>query len=362
MEVSLVRKLLNRYRKMQYLFYGRHTESVMSAGVLCNTEPFYYEINHGDIVHPCVRFIEQGFEGHQWWMVYTPYYASNASMENPILCYAESKDSMPPVYWKVYCGIKEGYDVGYNSDPTLFYENNQLYVFWRENQTSRILKQGFQRATWGCKVRHGAIVQEFGPIVYTVDAETDAETCPTFIKRDGRYLCYAMHLKFHLKCIQRLHPLVRKYACMLCNVLDIAGIWSQQKCYGIAIWKSSNIEHVFKCVETVQFLNKNGLYRPWHMDFFEYEGVAYAIIQTNQCNADLCLARSDDYKHFQFFEKPLITNQSIGKVGIYKPTGGVINGVFYLYYTAQDLNDRKMNKMYLATMDFSELLHRLGWK
>lgn len=356
----MVRRLVNQYRKMQYLFYHRYAEAVMPAGVLCGVDRFHYETNHGDIVHPCVRFIEKSFEGHQWWMVYTPYYLSNAALENPILCYADSVDGVPPVHWKVYCEIKRGHDVGYNSDPTLFYENNQLYVFWRENQTERILKQGFQRATWGCKVQRGAVVQEFGPVVHTEDPETDAEVCPTFIKRNGEYLCYAMHLRFHLKWIQHLCPEIRKYAYVLYSLLDISGIYSQQRSYGIAIWKSPAIEHDFRYMDTVQFSNMNGLYRPWHMDFFEYDGVVYVIVQTNQCNADLCLARSDDNKHFHFFRKPLITNLSIGKLGIYKPTAGVVNGKFYLYYTAQDPNDRRMNKMYLTIMEFSELLHQLS--
>lgn len=96
------------------------------------------------------------------------------------------------------------------------------------------------------------------------------------------------------------------------------------------------------------------------MDFFLYDGVKYAIVQTNQCNADLCLAKCIGNDNFEFFKKPLITNASIGKVGIYKPTAGVINGLFYIYYTAQDKTNRSLNKLYLSTMPFEELLVKIS--
>ena len=73
-------------------------------------------------------------------------------------------------------------------------------------------------------------------------------------------------------------------------------------------------------------------------------------------NADLCLAYSDDYKNFTFFGKPLITNTTIGKLGIYKPTAGVIGDKFYLYYTAEDMDNRALNKIYKAEMDFEQLI------
>lgn len=51
-----------------------------------------------------------------------------------------------------------------------------------------------------------------------------------------------------------------------------------------------------------------------------------------------------------------MTNETCGKVGIYKPTAGVVNGNFFLYYTAQDKDNRALNKLYLTAMDFGELL------
>lgn len=140
-------------------------------------------------------------------------------------------------------------------------------------------------------------------------------------------------------------------------MLDLLGVYSQQKSFGIAIWKGSkNATEQCQYDKTVQFINKNKLWRPWHMDFFDYEGRRYALVQTNQCNADIALAYSDDLYHFTFYKKPLITNHSIGKIGLYKPTGLVLNGIFYLLYTAQDKDNRALNKLYMTEMNFLKLI------
>lgn len=139
----------------------------------------------------------------------------------------------------------------------------------------------------------------------------------------------------------------------ICDLLFGLG---QQKSYGIARWFSDSIDKAFKYITTVKFNGVNALYRPWHMDFFVHGGRLYAIVQSNQMNADICLAYSDDFEHLTFYEKPLITNATIGKMGIYKPTAGVVGDSFYLYYTAQDIDNRALNKLYLTTINVSEII------
>lgn len=354
--MAFLRSLLNSYRKVQYATFGRPVLGELCPGVPCRIEPFKAEINHGDVVHPCVRYISDGYEGHCWWMVYTPYYGADASMENPILCYAESNEPVPPVEWKVYGEVKGKPEKGYNSDPVLLYTKEKLYVFWREYQTPTVLAAGHQVGTFGGIVKDGGIVNEFGPVVWSDDAEIDPEVSPTFIEKDGKYICYAMHLKFHSKRLKRQRPLLKNVLTKIITISDLLGFGGQQKSFGIARWESENIEKPFHYVDTVKFKNCNALYRPWHMDFFEHQHRLHAIVQTNQMNADLCLAYSDDYKNFTFFGKPLITNTTIGKLGIYKPTAGVIEDKFYLYYTAEDMDNRALNKIYKAEMDFEQLI------
>lgn len=351
-----VRSLINAYRKFQYTICRRSRYGVMAPGTLCTIEPFQSDINHGDVVHPCVRYIPEGYEEHRWWMVYTPYYGADASMENPILCYAESNEPVPPTEWKVYCEVKGKPKKGYNSDPVLFYSLGQLYVFWREYGTEAVETAGHEVATFGGVVKAGKIVDPFGPVVWSDDMEVDNEVCPTFVQNDNSYYCFAMHLQFHSKWIKKQHPIIKKAITRILALTDLLGLGSQQRSYGIARWESDKIDKPFQYLDTVKFAKCNTLYRPWHMDFFEYKGLLYAIVQTNQCNADLCLAYSSDKKHFTFFGKPLITNATVGKFGIYKPTAGIINETFYLYYTAQDHDNRDLNKLYLTTTYAKDLL------
>ena len=358
------RSLINFYRRFQYFFFGRSRFGIMQPGVEVKIEPFRQEENHGDVVHPCVRYIPDGFEGHKWWMVYTPYYNSNAALENPILCYSENDDpDEPPTNWKVYCLVNEKPIDGYNSDPTLLYVNNRLYVYWRENIVQNKERYNYWRATFVAEVSNGEVTKCTNtPILQTNDDEIDAETCPTFVcENDGSFTAYAMHLQFHSKRVKRLGAGLKKIINGLLLVTDMLGIYSQQKHFGIAIWKGSTPETPFKHTKTVRFRNCNKLYRPWHMDFFDYEGKRYAIVQTNMSNADICLAESEDSENFVIFNKPLITNQTIGKVGIYKPTAGVTaGGVFYLYYSAQDTNNRALNRLYLTIERVDHLLSAIN--
>lgn len=353
--MPLARTILNIYRRFQYSLCGRLTSGVMQIGQPCHIESFKHEINHGDVVHPCVRYIPEGYEGHCWWLVYTPYYGGDAGMENPILCYAESNEHVPPTEWRIYCEVKGKPEKGYNSDPVLLYTKRKLYVFWREYQTPSIIAAGHQIGTFGGIVKDGGVVNEFGPIVWSDNVEIDPGVSPTFIERDGKYICYAMHLKFHSKWLRRQNKHIKNLLTKLITFFDLLGFGGQQKSYGIARWESISIEKPFHYVETLKFKNCNTLYRPWHMDFFEDHGQLFAIVQTNQSNADLSLAYSDDSMHFTFYKNPLITNASIGKLGIYKPTAGVVGKNFYLYYTAQDPENRSLNKLYLTQILIHEL-------
>lgn len=355
--MTFVRKVLSVYRKIQYKVYGRSEYGVIFPGVLCTHTPFDDEVNHGDVVHPCVRYIPEGYLGHKWWMVYTPYYAANDTTENPILCYGDNETEEPPTHWIVKYQVQGQPSKGYNSDPTLLFDNGKLYVMWRENLTERCEKAGFVRATFGAVVEENNIGAVFGPFVGTKDFEVDAEVSPTFIKdKNGRYRCLATHLRFHSPFIASQKGLTKKLLSVLANVSDILGIWSQQKAYGMSQWSCDNFEGCYKLDRTIKFSNCNKLYRPWHMDIFEYNNNLYAVVQSNQCNADICLAESTDGIHFRMFDKPLMTNKSCGKIGIYKPCAGIVGDTLYLYYTAQDLDNRKLNKLYLTKFKFANIL------
>ena len=65
----------------------------------------------------------------------------------------------------------------------------------------------------------------------------------------------------------------------------------------------------------------------------------FAVVLTNKKHGDICLARSDDGRHFHLYKKPLITDGSFGMNGLYKPSAVVVNGIFMLFYTYLDRGD-----------------------
>lgn len=85
----------------------------------------------------------------------------------------------------------------------------------------------------------------------------------------------------------------------------------------------------------------------------------FAVIQTNEQFADICLARNIGNDYFQFYSKPLITSKSIGMKGIYKPSADIIDNTFYLYYTAKDNKDHSLNRMFVTSVKWNQLLKKL---
>lgn len=331
----------------------------MTAGTLCQVSEFKTNLYHGDIVHPCVRFIEKKFKGYNWWLIYTPYYNAKPDVENPILCYGVSENGEPPTDWTVYKEIIGKPLQGYNSDPTMFFDNGGLNIFWRENATPRTKKDKLYRATYGCIISEKDQKDIKTPILCEKDIFFDKEVSPAILKVENSYVAYAMHMRFKNSRLHSDISFFEKLIQISLKLFSLLEIYNEQKTFGISIWRSKSLEETFKYIKTFKIKKRNKLYRPWHLDVFEHENKLYAIIQTTQCNADIGLAVSDNYENFTMYSKPLITNTSINKVGIYKPTGFVHKDVFYLYYTAQDKNNRKLNKMYLTKLPFNELLKKV---
>ena len=360
MNQLLIRQILKFYRLILSFFFKKSNNSVMKCGVSCSISEFEFDINKGDIVHPCVRYSEKLFKGHHWWLIYTPYYDSNPDLENPILCYGIDDDGIAPLKWEVYCQIVNKPLTGYNSDPTMFFDEEGLNIYWRENHTPRTRFNNLERCTYGCVITEEGKYNMENPILPEKNIFSDREVSPTIINKNSKYIGFAMHLKFKNPKLHLSYMVFDKYLNMLLRFVAFLEIYNEQKSFGIAIWKSERKNQTFNYLKTTKLKNCNKLYRPWHLDIFEHNNECYAIIQSNQSNADICLAVSSDYENFTMFKKPLITNDSINKIGIYKPTVIIHNGILNLYYTSQDLNNRLLNKMYLTSLPFNELIEKLN--
>ena len=325
------------------------------------------DITHRDVVHPCVRYIEEGFEGHQWWLVFTPLYGGDDSLENPRLFYSDGKNDQAPTEWKYYCTIKDCPEHGYNSDPTMLFKDDKLFVFWRECETPTTKKLGCSHATMGCFIKNKTITYLTEPLMTEGNPSDDKEVSPTIIKIEDAYRAYAMHLYTPVpKIVECLPSRIGSfiYRHHLLTIAEGLGFYDSAKSRGVAIWKGQSIDKPFHYIKTVKFKNVSRLYQPWHMDIFE--GTMYgkenyfAIIQSSIQFADICLAWSEDGENFSFFNIPLLTDRNIMMSGLYKPTALIVGDTFHLYYTARDNTDHHLNKMYVTSIKWSILIQKLG--
>jgi hypothetical protein len=325
-----------------FLFYPKQT---MPVGIPVEITTPDYERYRNDCLHPCVRFIPSGFVGYNWWMVQSPYYRRDSKLENPILYY--SKDKIFPLTWECLGVIKDTPLTGFNSDPTLFYEDNKLWIFWREYLTPLCKDLQVSKATVGFSTFDGI---NFSTLqVYLTEKETDIdrEQCPILIKRDDKYLFYAVHYQ---------HKPIRK------NI-------------GLAIWEGTSLEKPdFKLKETVKIdpvytvdkfkqmkIGKHLIFIPkplkhdvWHFDLFEYKNRLY-MFSVAEWGDNIMMSVSEDFINFKTVRKPLINAHYSEKFygrrqGFYKPTGYIVNDTLYLYYTTMAKDDEKRNALYLTNV------------
>lgn len=360
---SLLR-LLEKYRNFWGTIHGIPSTGTMQRGILCHIEDPTGESTYGDVVHPCVRYIEEGFEGHRWWMIYTPYYASNEKLENPRLCYSDAADGEPPVKWSFYCQIAETPETGYNSDPTMLFHNGQLYIFWRECFTSRTDLYGCHMLTIGCKIRKKHITYFTKPLMMEKSLTTDREVSPNIIARNNIFRAYAIHIDWNPDYIYHIPNFIasKLYKYKLIYLMDSIGISHMNESHGVAIWDSKSLDQDFRYVCTIPFGNSSKLYQPWHMDIFidslTQTGI-YAVVLSRLRHGSICLARSEDGEKFYFFNKPLMTSKTAGLIGLYKPTAVQAENNLYLFYTAVDKQDDNLHQLFVTYTNWKKLMTKM---
>jgi len=370
MNKQFLLRMTYKYREFLYMLHRHPTKGILPSGIPCHVEDPESDITHGDVVHPCVRYIEEGFEGHKWWMVYTPFYAGIEKIENPKLCYADAEEE-PPTEWKYYCTIKDCPETGYNSDPTLLFKDGRLYVFWRECNTPKTKKLGCDAATFGCYVQNKIVYYLSQPLLTNFFSNNqgflDREICPTIIAKNGSFWGYTLH---HCqssipKFIEQIPPKLGSfvYRHHLLNLLDVLFGYKEYINLGIAIWKGNNLEQPFEYKKTTKIQHVSRLYQPWHMDLLEANTKdgerIFAVMQSSLSFADICLAWCQEGETFTLYREPLITSKTIGMAGLYKPSAVIVGNKFYLYYTARDNQDYHLNRLFVTSEDLESLLERM---
>lgn len=295
-----------------------------------------------DCLHPCIRYINDSV----YLMVQTPYYGWNNKVENPI--FYSSKDCRK---WDNGTLLINTPITGFNSDNGVYYENDSIFVYWREGYTPLADTMKNDYVTVGGYLDNDSLCS-VKPLLVNCRANGDTEMCPILMKKDSIYRFYASWYEFE----------------------------PERKNIGIAIWESKFIDKDYSLIDTIKFesvytvdrcaqikIAGHIFYIPyplkhdlWHFDLFEYKEKLY-MVSVAEKGDNIMLSVSDDYKHFRTYQTPLINNHyTENYVGYrqyyYKPTAFVKNDSLYLYYTSHDKEDKAKNNLYLSVESMDKIL------
>lgn len=285
------------------------------------------EIYKNDNIHPCVRYIESGFAGHNWWMVTTPYPNSDSSVENPILYYADD-----PTSWSEGVVVEGTPSEGYNSDGCIYYDGTRLWVLWRENYTQSCNAIGVRRATFGRYTTDGVTFSDkklFAKEEFNeVGKNGDTEMCPIVIDIDGSTKLYGAYYEF----LPERKPLG------LCRYgLDgtmLSGMFSMEGKYGQLYYEGFNF---------------------WHFDLFSHAGKYYCVV-TPEEGYIILLGESEDALNFRLWGTPLLSNAVAGTTFLYKPSVVMQGDTMYLFHPNRVGG---VNQIWMEQVNFPSLLQKI---
>lgn len=279
-------------------------------------------------VHPCIRYIPQGVGGFKWWMVLSPYKNYDTSKENILLFHGDTKSNCnPPSNWifvKEVCGR---HPQGYNSDPNLFYDNNELWIIWREWETENLPKDCPTCCIMCSKTKDGVNFTPHSIIAHNEYKEYgsfgDTSMCPTVIKFKGNLSLYGSMYAYE----PYLSP------------------------KGVARYLYRNCFFMFDGYQQ----RENNWFDLWHFDMFEYDGWLYQVI-TGQFGNAIYIGRSIDGKIFKYSKRPLYSYPFfIKKNYFYKPSAQIFMDKLYVFFPRKTRNGglrivmRSMNASLLQT-------------
>ena len=104
-----------------------------------------------DLVHPCVIYVKNGWNGYKYWMGITPYTDTQSSTENPcILCSDNGEDWIIPNGVKVPIFGRPA--TGHNSDPYIFIDKDgetmQYINRWADGTSTLEIMSSKDGITW----------------------------------------------------------------------------------------------------------------------------------------------------------------------------------------------------------------------
>lgn len=351
------RLLINGYRKLIYWIFGLNRNAVIQDFTEVELYGLTQEDYFNDVVHPCVLRLETPYLGSYWWMVYTPYRNYDSSTENPVICRAcESGKSEIPLKWERYKVLVDKPDSGYNSDPFIFWKDSELYFGWRESHTSNTSRYKTNRGIFLGKMNHVGHIHFFDkPILTENSLFQDKTVSPHVTTFNGETTLYSMCLRFRRRFEMKIKA---RFVINLLSYLDLLYLLRRIKSYGVLAFDLTKENDSYSCnfIKIYDFENMHFIYQPWHHEVFVMDGQLYILAISNKENGDIIIGRLDTKSNkIMFNDRPIITPESSGLKGIYKPSVIVMSNYIGIYFSAQYPDKRGHNHLFFCKVKQSDL-------
>ncbi len=253
-----------------------------------------YVEGNNEVVHPDVVFFEEGWQGYQYWMAYTPFPDSNAQFENPSI--AVSQDGLN---WLTPEGLvnpimtpfNDSYNPNnyYHSDPDIIMseDNQTMYVFWREHTGWRYETIRYVYSTDGINWSDNQFLLE------TDGYSTERVISPALVRDDNEYKMWTVNTKTSPRTIN------------LRTSDNLTSGWSDPIATDLGVIAGS--------------------FEIWHLDVTYIDGKYYMLSSVGPSGAprggDLYLAVSDNGINWTMADSPILQGvQNAWDNNIYRST------------------------------------------
>lgn len=289
------------------------------------------------LVHPSVVYIPNGLAGKKWWMAVTPYPNFDSRYEQPVLFCGKTNGSHPPIDWEFIGLIAEPHDVGFNSDPNLYFDGDKLWCFWKETKTENTDKLYNSHSIMARSYDGKA----FGPIrkmANNNDKNIANVFSPTIIK-------------------------INEHIYMLATAFEHERIKGSLLPFGenhIAIWslkgenfESGQFEYLSKAV---QIYPKDFNY--WHAECCKVNSQCYLSVVTDEQAKRILIGVSSDGFNYKYLDTPLLSSFANNFAGLYKASITVINNDVFIFFPCRTglLKNKRVSNIYMTTISIDELL------
>ena len=270
------------------------------------------------VVHPCVRYIEQGINGYNWWLAVSPYPNFDTRKENILLFRGDKKscnENSFPRHWEYVKEIAGTHPKGYNSDPNLYFDGKELWIIWREWETENVPSESPICCIMSCRTIDGETFSNPEVIAYnkfhsSIFSSGDTGMCPcVFNYNEKTYLYGSMYI---------YEPIL--------------------KSLGISIYEYDASSHFFH-IASYKF-NHITRFDLWHFDLLSLQNKVYQIVTPQSGNA-IYLGVSDNGVDFTYFSRPLYSYRwFIRRNYFYKASAVVHNNMILLFFPRKKKNNK----------------------